>query len=370
MAGALLKKAITPGYLLPLLLFFFSCGKTITRPEPEINVAATNTNAIEFHVSQSQVTLLQNNANNSILQLSWEPTGVAATPGTLYSIEYSLVEFDFMASAIIDSTRERSLNITVEHLNQHMTELIEAGFSDMIKLRVRADIPNSKFPVYSNAIALKVTTYLRFQDYSYPNVIHLPGNYENWKVNTAPHIVSKASNGMYEGFVNFANPTPQFLMVKSEEWDPLKTYYYIGSDKVGFGGAFFTLREGPGVYRIRMNADNNSWQYTKISNWEIFGSALPDSATVDHVMKFNPATLSWTVTLPLKKGTFRIRANDGNTISFGHIHNKGYVEPDYNGDDFDINVDGFYTVTLNLSAAGNYACSVIRRDPTHMQEPN
>ena len=62
MAGALLKKAITPGYLLPLLLFFFSCGKTITRPEPEINVAATNTNAIEFHVSQSQVTLLQNNA--------------------------------------------------------------------------------------------------------------------------------------------------------------------------------------------------------------------------------------------------------------------------------------------------------------------
>lgn len=81
MAGALLKKAITPGYLLPLFLFFFSCGKTITRPEPEVGVAATNTNAIEFHVSQSQVTLLQNNANNSILQLSWEPTGVAATPG-------------------------------------------------------------------------------------------------------------------------------------------------------------------------------------------------------------------------------------------------------------------------------------------------
>ncbi len=58
MAGALLKKAITPGYLLPLFLLFFSCGKTISRPEPEVSVAAPNTNAIEFHVSQSQVTLL------------------------------------------------------------------------------------------------------------------------------------------------------------------------------------------------------------------------------------------------------------------------------------------------------------------------
>lgn len=349
------------------VLLVTSCNKTSIRPEPEpvAAPATTNATAIDLRVSQSQVTLLQDNANLSILNLSWEPTGAAAAPGTLYSIEYSLVEFDFKESVIIDSTYDKSLNVTAEHLNQHMSELIEAGNADMIKLRVRAESPATKAPVYSNAIALKVTTYHRFYDYSYPQVIHLPGNYENWKVATAPHIVSTANNGTYEGYVNFANPTPQFLMVKAEDWDPLKTYYYIGANKVGFGGSLFTLKDGPGVYRIKLNSETNTWEYTKISNWEIFGSALPDSASVPHVMKFNQSTLSWTITLPLKKGKFRIRANDGNAISFGHIHNKGYVQPDSKGDDFEIDTDGFYTVTLNLQAAGNYACSVIRRDPSH-----
>lgn len=353
--------------LMVMALAVTSCNKTTIRPEPEplAPSAVTSSTAIEFRVSQSQVTLLQDNGKLSILNLSWEPTGSAAAPGTLYSIEYSLVEFDFKASVIIDSTFEKSLNITVEHLNQHMTELIEAGNADMIKLRVRAESPAAKIPVYSNPVALKVTTYHRFYDYSYPQIIHLPGNYENWKVATAPHIVSTANNGTYEGYVNFVNPTPQFLMVKAEEWDPLKTYYYIGANKVGFGGSLFTLKDGAGVYRIKLNSDTNTWEYTKISNWEIFGSALPDSASVPHVMKFNEATLSWTITLPLKKGKFRIRANDGNIISFGHIHNKGYIQPDDKGDDFEIDSDGFYTVTLNLQAAGNYACSVIRRDPSH-----
>lgn len=336
----------------------FACQKDVVNPTANTTpvVAAAPLAIGALKINETNITLLQGNENQRALTLRWEPApGVL---GATYTVEAALEGTDFTGFTEIGTTTQNGIDLTVKEANRQICKLVPAGTTATVNLRVRAN-RGAETPVYTGAGAVKITTYLNFIEYGATQLMHIPGNFENWDVAAAPHIVTPDNNGEFEGFVQFTNPFTQFLMVKAEKWDDLKTYYNIGAGKFGFGGNIFNINNGAGIYQIKANTNNNTWACTKINTMGIYGTATGTNGT-DAEMTFNAQEQTWTINLELGKGNFRIRANNANTINFGKTWVNGYMVPDAKGDNFQIETPGFYTITLNLRLAGNYACTVAK----------
>jgi hypothetical protein len=244
-----------------------------------------------------------------------------------------------------------------------MCRLLPPGYSGKIDLRVKAVLPGANsVPEYSLPVALDVTTYQHFITYQYPDFFRIPGNYQGWDPGIAPMIVSQQHDGQYEGFINFTNQYPQFLLVKGNTWNANNTYYNIGSNKFGFNGSILSIFGGKGNYLFRANTNTNTFAYTKINSWDVHGSAVADSANQSTLLSDDETILSWTINIQLGKGNFRLRANSNSQVSLGQGANTEFLTPDINGPDFVIDKPGNYTIQLNLASAGNYMCSILRND--------
>lgn len=338
-------------------LLLFSCQKELVTPDHAHTIPSATIKNLQ--VSASNVILLQGNENLKAINLQWYPGTVSN--GINYTVEAAQYGTGFADFIEIATTDQASISLTVKELDRMMCQLIAAGGSGKVELRLRI-FTGKTAPVYSNPTALQVTTYQPVTEYDIPQYMHIPGNYQKWDLTDAPHIVTTANNGEYEGYINFTDPYAQFLMVKDVTWNPINTYTYIGSGKFGFGGSVFSIFGGAGIYQLKVNTNTNTWNYTKINTWGIHGTAVTAATEKDPEMEYDEATMSWTIKLDLVKGDFRIRANNSDHISFGKTMADGYMVPDYGGANFIIDKPGNYTIILNLRLAGNYACSVIKNE--------
>jgi hypothetical protein len=301
--------------------------------------------------------LLQGNDNIKAINLNWEVTGNNA--GGMFTVEAALKGNNFTDFIEIGATDQLNMSPVVKDLNRQMCQLIPAGTTEMVELRVRAS--NGKTTTtYSNPVALQVTTYQHYTEYQAPQYMRVPGNFQSWDMTRAPTLVTTENNGEYDGYVNFTNAYPQFLLVKGAQWAPVNTYTYIGGGKFGFGGGVFSIFGGAGIYRMTASTNTNTFSYTKINTWGVHGTAVPANGNTDPEMTYHAASNAWTMNIELAKGDFRIRANNTDAISFGKTMVDGYLVPDYKGTDFKVEKPGNYTITLNLKQAGNYTCSVVK----------
>jgi hypothetical protein len=193
--------------------------------------------------------------------------------------------------------------------------------------------------------------------YNESQILRVPGNYQEWKVPLAPKIVSVKSNGEYEGYINFTLADTEFWLVKGTEWDNVLTYNETGNYTFGHNGNVFKLPFGAGVYKVNASTNTFVWSCTKISNWNIKGTAV---GGVDEEMVFNPNDLSWSLTKNLSAGDFVFRANKENDILFGHNNETDTGILDYNGDKIHLSQNGNYTIVLSLRTAGAYVYSIKR----------
>ncbi|MEO8174335.1 MAG: SusE domain-containing protein [Sediminibacterium sp.] len=336
-------------------LVFLSCRKSVNEPTASLQVQAE---VKSFRVSESRVVLLQGNESNLALSFSWkQQSGINAK----YTIEAVVCGTSFEEHIDLVSTNEDGVSVTVKELNSKICQLIYANNTARIALRVRTDGPAhvQQNPVYSEPVAVELTTYRNYTEYADENVFKIPGNYQGWDLSTAPKIVATDTPEEYEGYINFSNDYPQLLLVKGSKWEPIATYSYIGSDKFGFGGSVLSVFGGAGVYLFRANFDTRRWSCTKINNWGIVGTAVPANSA-EPVM--NPAknSQSWSITTNLVKGNFRIRANNNNAISFGQKTTDEPGVPSYAGNDIVIKQAGTYTIKLELQVSGNYAYSILK----------
>jgi hypothetical protein len=280
----------------------------------------------------------------------------------MYTIESAVRGTKFADPIELGSTDQLSVGFTVKEFNQQMRKLLSAGIVGMADFRIKAAKSGSQAAVvYSEPVALEVTTYQPYIEYDNSYVIRIPGNYQDWNLLSAPKVISPAHTGEYEGYLNFTNPYSQFLMVKgTTQWDPKVTYDYIGSNKFGFGGSVFSIFGGAGIYRLKVDINTNTWSYTKINTWGLNGNAVSNDGNAETDMAFDANTLSWSVTTDLNKGDFRFWANKNADINFGHNTSSELGIPNYNGESIHITKTGNYTITLSLKLAGNYAYSVQR----------
>ncbi len=341
-------------------LLFPSCQKELIRPD-QIGSQSVPVSIQQFQVSASKIVLLQNNETSNALTFSWALSQPSSN--TLFSLQATLNGRSFEEGVEIASGSEATFRITQKDLNAQLLKMTSAEKETSIAFRIKASQGHSAaIMVYTEPIAVNITAYKPFIQYKEAQKIRIPGNFQNWNLAMAPTIVSPLKNGEYEGFVYYNNPFPQFLIVKGTEWVATATYSYIGSNKIGFGGTVLSIFGGQGTYLMDVSTNTNTWKYTKISKWGLHGSAVYDVNTgnQDKVLQSSGPDQVWQVTANLIPGDFRIRANDADEISFGQNSKGAPGVPDCKGGAFHISVAGSYTITLDLSAAGNYYYGIRR----------
>jgi retinol-binding protein 3 len=94
------------------------------------------------------------------------------------------------------------------------------------------------------------------------------------------------------------------------------------------------------------------------SQWGIIGNATPNNWDSDQPMIYNEASKTWKITLDLKAGEFKFRANSNWNINLGDTKSDGVLK--LNGNNLKVDANGNYTVSLMLNIAGNYTYKLIK----------
>ncbi|NGM72609.1 SusF/SusE family outer membrane protein [Sphingobacterium sp. SGL-16] len=112
-----------------------------------------------------------------------------------------------------------------------------------------------------------------------------------------------------------------------------------------------------GFYRIRMDAENLTYETLKLS-MGVIGDATPGGWDSDTDMTFEggKGTYVWKVSLNLKVGKIKFRANDDWAINFGGTPN----EITQGGADIEVASAGLYDLTLDLTP-GAYTAKIEKK---------
>jgi hypothetical protein len=311
-------------------------------------------------LSKTQIVLQEAAADQIALHLEWSGFNTSGIAEPDYQIEACMAGNRFNGWFQIGSTSQNSIDFTTKEFNRQIRQLMVSGLAEDILIQVKLGSPDASY-YYTFAEMIQVTTYQPTIVYNDRQLIRIPGNYENWKIDSAQAIVSPGSDGLYEGYIDFKNTNPMFLMIRSDRvWNPLTTFYDIGQNKFGYGGNIFGLPDGNGVYLIKANTINNTWSAQKINNWNIEGTAVAIEGYSEVPMLYNEQSHSWEITRDFYSGSFIFSDIDHSGLNFGHNTTSDPGVPDYNGKPIKIPQSGNYTIRLLLTKAGNYSYGILR----------
>jgi len=333
---------------------FSSCEKDEVRTVLNVGTAPTLT------ATPTTLVLLQANANNDAVKFTYTTASFGFDAAVTYVLQISKGGTNFASASTtevgLSNTSPYEKSFKVIEFNRELLKIINYGTATAVEVRVKASVAAAAAPSYSNVVTMTCTAYRDLITYAYPNALNIAGNFQGWDPGTAPQIV-KQNNGGYngfEGFIVFNAATPEFKMVKGNNWGA-GDYGSAGGNALGNGGPNLTLPSGgaglTGYYRVRASEATMTWSSTKINTWGIIGAFNGWSVSVP--LTFNASTGVWSVTRDMPAGEFKFRANDDWGINFGD--NNADFKPEYDGSNLNITAAGNYTISLDLSSGGNYA---------------
>lgn len=299
--------------------------------------------------SASNLTLSQSLAAEEGITFSWQKADFGYDAAVTYALQLSVKGTNFAPATTTEIGLGSGLSrtFTVKEFNMELLKIVPASVSSEIEARIRASVGDAVAPVYSNVFSLTAVTYRDI--IQYPS-LYIAGNFQGWSPGTAPKIASRNNNGQYEGYIYFNDAAPEFKIVKGNDWS-FGDYGMAGPGLLSNGGDNVKLTDGAGVYRLKVNTTAMTWENLKVS-WGLIGDATPGGWDTDTDLTFNPETGTWTLNSDLKAGEIKFRANDGWDLNMGDNNNDGV--PDEGGNNIKIEAAGNYTITLDLSVAGNY----------------
>ncbi len=327
-----------------------SCKKEETRAVLTVGAQPSLT------ASATTMVLLQANANNNAVTFTWTAASFGFDAAVSYSLQISKAGTNFASATTTEvplSSSAFTKTFKVVELNRELLKVVLYGSPQQVEVRLKASVATAAAPVYSNTVAMTVTPYRDLITYNFPSALNVAGNYQGWNPGTAPQIVNVGNGGYngHEGYINFNNASPQFKIVKGDNWGA-GDYGNAGGGALSNGGANLTLASS-GVWRLRAHIPSLTWSAVKINSWGLIGSATPGGWGSDTDMTYNAGTGVWTITLNMVVGEFKFRANDDWGINFGD--NGADFKPEYDGANIQLPVAGNYTITLDVSVGGNYA---------------
>lgn len=342
--------------LIALMALWSSCVKN----EGKVTINPGQPNALNSTITT--LVLLQANAANNAGTFTWTEADFGYKAAITYTIQMCKGGTNFASSATtteVNMGTALSKTFTVKELNDKMQEIISDGVATQVEARIKADVGSGVDPIYSNVVSMTITSYLDIVTYTFPASLNVAGNFQGWDPGSAPQIVNTRNGGYggYEGYIVFNNPTPEFKMVKGDNWGA-GDFGSAGAGTLGNGGPNLTLPSGgagiTGLYRIRANTTSMTWGFTKINTWGIIGNATAGDWGSSTPMTFDPSNGSWSITTDLSVGEMKFRANNDWGINFGD-NAPADGKPEYDGSNIQVTLAGNYTITLNIGIGGNYS---------------
>lgn len=264
--------------------------------------------------------------------------------------------------SIIGATQ---LGVTVETLNNTVLALGATPFT-AAAYDVRIQSMVSDMEMYSETKTITVSPYTTEAPkfYVVGSFLSAGGYGNDWTPeNGVPIAASGFGETSFEGYVYFPADDSQYKFLPTNSgWDG-----NYGDAGEGDGSYTNALAE-PGVnaglpnneggyYRVNMDSEDLTYELTK-TDWGIIGSATPTGWDSDTDLTYDADAKVWKVTLDLIGGEYiKFRANDDWPINLGGDNDDdGYMN--YGGPDIQIETDGNYTVTLDLSNPRMYTYSL------------
>lgn len=354
-----MKKLHTLSFLVITALLFFSCSED--QVGPVINSEPGSPEITAPEAGKSYV-LTEETADDTLLTLKWTEPDYGFQAATEFVVQMSKPDANFADPIKVGTTHNTSFSLTVAGINN---SLLTAGFAPgqqaEMAFRVVASISDSLAAKVSEPLTLAFTPYEVI--INYPE-IYVPGSYQaasgytsNWAPTEAPALYSVESNNKYEGYVYMAEPDNAFKFTDERSWDL----------NWGDTGADGTLEKNSpdniqltdaGYYKI--NVDLNALTYKTLkTTWGVIGSATPSGWDSDTDMTYHPDTKVWTVTVDLKVGEIKFRANGAWDLSYGDKDGDSYLDQK-DGNNISIDKAGTYKIILNLSQAP-YSYKLIKK---------
>lgn len=351
-----MKSILTKIFALVMVASIFSSCKK-DEEKAYLNV----TGSVALTSNQTVMVMTEANANNPGVAFTWNKANFGYKSAITYTLQMCVAGTNFSSPSTsnnIDMGMDLSKSFTNGQFNSELVKFLLPFTTSDIDVRIKASVGDAAKPQFSNIVKIKVTTYRVIILYSFPRALNVAGNYQGWSPGTAPQIVDvngTAAGGNYEGYINFANPTPFFKLVKGDNWGAGD----LGMASPGVlnpnGGSDIAITGGAGIYLLRANRTNNTYSALKINSWAVIGSATPNGWGVETPMTFDPVTKLYSITLNLTGGNeIKFRANNDWGTNFGVSNGR----LDYGGPNIPIAQSGNYTLVLDLLIAGNYSYTI------------
>ena len=164
---------------------------------------------------------------------------------------------------------------------------------------------------------------------------------EDWSPANGAQLGS-AENGVWDGYVFFADAGANFKLVWGDNWEAGD---YGGTDGELTKGGEDIVAEEAGFTRVYVDATEMTYALTT-TVWGIVGDATPGGWEASTEMEYDAENKVWTITADLTDGEMKFRANDEWDINYGSDEADGTLQ--FDGGNIAIEEAGNYTITLDL----------------------
>ena len=345
------------GWMLAGLLAFASCKKDEARAIAKVGSSAS--------LSASSTTLVMDSTKSTsdAVTFSWTAASYNYSAVVTYSLEFDVPTDSFASPTSVSiGSNVLSKTYTVADFNKlaYQTLHLAANVASAVQVRVKSSVnqttgsASSLATTYSDTLNLTVTPYQIIIVYP---LLYVPGDYQGWSPASAPSLASVLSNNSYSGYVYFPSAAPLFKFTSQADWNGTNYGKGASAGTLSTTGDNLTLTAA-GYYLLTANTSSLTWS-SLATTWAIIGDAptASNSWANDVPLSYDASSGTWSVTTACGAGNFKFRANGGWDLNYGDNSPADGV-PDAGGDNIAIAAAGTYTITLDLSHAGNYTYSV------------
>lgn len=332
-----------------------SCSKS--SPLSDTSLKMKTEEVLSLSVNVSYLQLLPANAAIHSVRFTWN--AVNENPHDQnYALQFSLKGKNFSDMVEVAISDELLAIFTQYDFNILLSQLAELGTLVELEVRLKATlVSRGSTVIYSEPLAMKVSTYKKMISYAYPNLLYVPGNYQNWYIPSAPQVVSPTNNGEYEGYIHFSASDTYFLLAKGYDWSD--GYYGDGGNhKLAPVTRQISLGDEQGIYKLLVNTRTMTWSALKIHAISVVGTAFMDQKEHD-LMLIDSAQLVWHSHFYLQEGSLHFRINRNPATDMGDALPIDR-SPEYGAPPIPVTRSGLYAVSIELGYAGNYTYSVWR----------
>jgi hypothetical protein len=300
----------------------------------------------------STIVLLEDNADNNALTISWEAVTFPIEAPVTYAVQFDVPADITGSNAWLKATRFEvgqdvlTKTFSVRDLNKIATDLgLQPNSAGKLIVRVEAQMDRK---VFSNNVQLTVTPYEKAIVFG---EIYMPGSYQGeWDVNKAA-VLTAIEKGVYQGYATvLPGYGTGFKVNTARNW--AEFYGADGGDNIKKMSDTDLQMPGVGSYQIKVNLNTLKWSATAYA-WGIVGTAQTGGWDNSTPMNYDHQTMTWKVTADLVPGALKFRLNNKWDVNYGP---KDATTNTINRDD-----QGAYTIT----EAGTYEVTfkIVETDP-------